>query len=267
MQTILIVSISFNLFCIIGLVFLMQKEKKRQDELKRLEKELQVVQLMSQLKEKEINAIRSIVKAQSKEGLKAVKNLHQDLDNVLDEIKKFLGVLEEKDANTFYHKIENLISEAYEILRHGFQHRKNALDSKQGFVKALKFTAKQISESENITIKVHDKNLNQRFENDLELMLYRITQELINNSIQHAKALEINIRIWVENELLYIAVEDNGRGFDASEVPDNNAGIGLKVIQRHIGNLKGKMNIDSRVGVGTIVTLKLPLKNKLTPAT
>jgi len=245
----------------------MQKEKRRQEELKSLKNELQIVQLMSQLKEKEINAIRSIVKAQNKEGLKTVKNLHQDLDKVLDEIKKLLGALEEKEANIFYHKIEHLIIEAYEILRHGSQHRKNALDPKQGFVKALKFTAKQFSESENITIKVHDKNLNQRFENDLELMLYRITQELINNSIQHAKALEINIRIWVENKLLCIAVEDNGRGFDVSEVPDNNAGIGLKVIQRHVGNLKGKMNIDSKVGVGTKVTLKLPLNNKLTTAT
>lgn len=262
MQTILIVSILISLFCIALVVFLIQKDKRRQEELIQLEKELQVVQLMSQLKEKEINAIRSIIKVQKKERLKTLNDLRQDLDNVLEGIKNSFGALKSENTKSFYHKIDNLIHEAYQIICQGAQHRRAVLDPKQGFIKALKLTAKDISESENMTIKVHDKPINHNLENNLELTLYSIIQELVNNAIQHAKAIEINIHIYTENEQLFIEVEDDGRGFNPSKVSTSNSGIGLKVIHRRIRNLEGKTNIDSRMGVGTKVTIKLPLKNK-----
>ena len=85
-----------------------------------------------------------------------------------------------------------------------------------------------------------------------ELSIYRIIQELIQNTIKHAKASELIVQLSYQAGLLSATVEDNGIGMDSNKAT---RGAGLKSIAARVGNLAGSIEIDSRQGIGTTVHL------------
>jgi signal transduction histidine kinase len=96
----------------------------------------------------------------------------------------------------------------------------------------------------------------------MEIMLYRIVQELLNNIIKHANATEVIIQFNKHSEKLSITIEDNGRGFNVSEVTDQ-SGAGLDTIQSRVDYLNGHLNIDSTKGVGTTVMMEFKLEEQV----
>jgi signal transduction histidine kinase len=91
-------------------------------------------------------------------------------------------------------------------------------------------------------------------------MLYRIVQEMINNSLKHAKAKKIELKIKVFQHHVHINYADNGAGFDVQKVFDNDSeAFGLRNMQSRVGFLNGEMNIDSTPGEGARFTLQVPI--------
>lgn len=90
--------------------------------------------------------------------------------------------------------------------------------------------------------------------------IFRIVQELIQNVSKHAEAKNAIVQMSVNEDRLYITVEDDGRGFDSSKVAGNK-GIGLKNIESRIRVLKGRMDFRSTTGEGTSVLLEIPIKS------
>jgi signal transduction histidine kinase len=88
------------------------------------------------------------------------------------------------------------------------------------------------------------------------ITLYRIVQELINNTMKHARATTAIVQITKSEELLSVTVEDDGKGFDTS-ILKTNKGIGWINIQNRVDFLKGKLDIRSRTGEGTSVQIEL----------
>lgn len=96
-------------------------------------------------------------------------------------------------------------------------------------------------------------------QNELEINIYRILQELTNNSIKHAKAQNVTIAIFKENETLLISVADDGIGFDITFKDYINPKNGLSSIKERTNILNGKLNIDSVKNNGTKVTILIPV--------
>lgn len=96
-------------------------------------------------------------------------------------------------------------------------------------------------------------------QNELEINIYRILQELTNNSIKHAKAQNVTIAISKENETLLISVADDGIGFDITFKDYINPKNGLSSIKERTNILNGKLNIDSVKNNGTKVTILIPV--------
>lgn len=96
-------------------------------------------------------------------------------------------------------------------------------------------------------------------QNELEINIYRILQELTNNSIKHAKAQNVTITIYKENETLLISVADDGIGFDTTFKDYINPKNGLSSIKERTNILKGKLNIDSKKSKGTTVLILIPV--------
>ncbi|AII53482.1 PAS domain S-box protein [Hymenobacter sp. APR13] len=94
----------------------------------------------------------------------------------------------------------------------------------------------------------------------LEVAVYRMVQELFNNIIKHAGAQEAFIHVVREADQLSISVEDNGYGFNPEPLPDALPGIGLPGIHSRVGLLGGTLNIASRPGQGTIISIELPVR-------
>lgn len=96
-----------------------------------------------------------------------------------------------------------------------------------------------------------------RFGQETELTLFRVIQELVNNILRHAGATEASVQLIKNGNQLIAMVEDNGKGFDASERTD---GIGLQNIQHRLRTIGGSVHFESRNG--TCATVRISLANE-----
>jgi signal transduction histidine kinase len=129
---------------------------------------------------------------------------------------------------------------------------------KSGLVSALRDFVQRIgTEKQHINLVLH--GLNDRLNENVETVVFRVLQELVNNIIKHAHATEITIQLIKENTELHIMVEDNGKGFDINQLEEK-SGIGLKNITSRVEYLNGTVDFDSTIGKGTTVMIDLPLE-------
>ena len=92
---------------------------------------------------------------------------------------------------------------------------------------------------------------------DIELILYRCIQEIVNNSVKHSEADEIRIIFSQSGSFFKVLIIDNGKGFDTSNTKNN--GIGLKSISERISLIDGEIKINSIINKGTHCTLSVPI--------
>jgi len=93
---------------------------------------------------------------------------------------------------------------------------------------------------------------------DKDLIIFRITQEILNNIIKHSKASEITIKLDYREAGIRLQVLDNGTGFNIIEMPEEQRGMGLKNIQKRAEIVGGEIFIQSQPGEGTCVDITIP---------
>ncbi len=85
--------------------------------------------------------------------------------------------------------------------------------------------------------------------------LYRIAQEAMHNTVKHARASRINVRLWQTSEALLLEVRDDGVGFDAmASFPGH---LGLRSMQERVALLGGTCEIESSAGTGTRLRIRI----------
>ncbi|MGH1388298.1 tetratricopeptide repeat-containing sensor histidine kinase [Kordia sp.] len=231
------------------------------------EKEQQVQQLQELIKTQEMNAINAMISGQEEERKRIAQDLHDNLGSKLSLVKIHYQSVEDnlesidEDAKTQYEKANQLLDEACKSVREISHNMISGTLSKFGLIpalKELKQTLENVYSKQNqhgIHIELSYHKLDNRLENTMEIQIYRIIQELLNNIIKHAKATQVDIQILKLENGVNIIVEDDGIGFD---VEKQHKGIGLKTIQSRVVNMKGSCLIDSGKGNGTTVTIDIP---------
>ena len=109
---------------------------------------------------------------------------------------------------------------------------------------------------------INKTDFNQRLDSLIEINIYRVTQEAINNAIKYADSSHIVVMISHSESLLSVTIDDNGKGFDPSEVgakKSSESGMGLEFMQERIKYIKGRLFLHSVKGEGTHITLNVPL--------
>jgi signal transduction histidine kinase/ligand-binding sensor domain-containing protein len=96
-----------------------------------------------------------------------------------------------------------------------------------------------------------------RINSDVRHQLFLTFKEALNNAVKHAAATEIKLRIWLQHDVLHIAIEDNGKGFTVKDAEGK--GEGLVTLRERLLPLGGRCHVESEPGKGTRVTLTLPL--------
>ncbi|WIF94844.1 sensor histidine kinase [Caminicella sporogenes] len=99
-------------------------------------------------------------------------------------------------------------------------------------------------------------------ENIIQLTIFRIIQEALNNIKKHSKASNVIIKLDIGLENIYIKIIDNGIGFDVNDKVDsinNQNGFGLYSIKERVDLLRGKIEIDSKLGRGTKISVIIPI--------
>jgi signal transduction histidine kinase len=130
---------------------------------------------------------------------------------------------------------------------------------KFGLVKALEDYCQSIAATDVLKINFSALQMENYTANiNLDITIYRIIQELINNTIKHANATEIIVQLFKEDNKLNITVEDNGKGFDVKNI-NNFKGAGWTNIINRVNYLKGKTDVVSNEKEGTSVNIEIPL--------
>lgn len=103
-----------------------------------------------------------------------------------------------------------------------------------------------------------------RYHQNFEIKVYNIIQEFINNILKHSKANNAFVKMYEENNMVCFQISDDGIGFDKTIVT-NKDGLGLNQIEARIQMMNGKFLIESTLGEGTTISVKLPVveKNKI----
>ncbi|BAZ65537.1 MAG: sensor histidine kinase [Pelatocladus maniniholoensis HA4357-MV3] len=91
---------------------------------------------------------------------------------------------------------------------------------------------------------------------EVSKILYRLVQEALTNIHKHAEATTVNIHLSAIPEQVYLTIEDNGKGFQLDQQP---MGFGLQEMQERVALLKGQFQIESKLGSGCCITVRLPL--------
>lgn len=217
--------------------------------------------------ESEDRIISTVIETEDNERKRIAKELHDSLGQKLttaslnfNSLKKDLNK-EKKGLTKLITGLNNLnsaIKDSREIA-HNLMPR--SIEN-FGYVLAVQSMIADIEEVSGIALNFYDNLKGKRLEDKLEVHLYRITQEAINNVLKYSEAKNVTIQLMSYEGDLILTIEDDGKGFDAENVLIGNASFGLKSMRNRVNSLTGNWHVDSSLGNGTLITIELPYKMK-----
>ena len=207
------------------------------------------------------------VRAQEEERRRIAREIHDSLGQMLTAIKFNVEILEdaaglqtEEDRKRLIDikaLLDNAMAEAREISY-------NLMPSVLvdfGLVPALQFLGEQFSKRNQLNVQVHTNGVEGRLDSSIEVGLYRIAQEALNNIAKHAAAHEINVQLIGDANSMRLIIEDDGKGFYVSRFePKSNQrrGMGLVSMRERAASFNGLFVLDSLPGRGTEIIVEIP---------
>jgi PAS domain S-box-containing protein len=132
-----------------------------------------------------------------------------------------------------------------------------------GIVAALQQLTEEFQKQYGIKIKFHDDGQPKSLNMDVSILLFQMVRELILNIVKHAQAQQAMLYFQRSNEQLHITVEDDGVGFEVSEMHSDHRiskGYGLFSIQERLFHIGGQITIRSEPNHGTCIIISVPLQ-------
>ena len=205
---------------------------------------------------------KAIITAQDQERYQIGGELHDNVTQILAGTLISLSMINSSgaaDISSYVDRCHDYIMLAIDEIRQ-LSHKLAPAFFKEG---TLKETFERLLHMMNVDSKfkivLHFDSLeNKRISNDIQLNLYRILQEQMNNITKYSGADEIKISVTVEDKNLKMIIQDNGRGFDTKKA---RKGIGLVNIQKRTELLFGFFSLQSSVGNGCKLQIKIPLQD------
>jgi two-component system NarL family sensor kinase len=213
--------------------------------------------------EKQLLATQSLLKGQEDERSRLAKDLHDGLGGLLSGVKLQLGamkgnlILTEEHGRIFNNALIKLDESISEMRRVAHNMMPEAL-MKLGLQHALQDYCESLSQSQPFRIETAFYGLENRLEPSVEIVVYRIVQELVNNAVKHSGATTILAQVMSQDNLITITVEDNGKGFEQSQLEEIRT-AGMQNIQSRVNYLRGTIDIQSSPGKGTSVHIECPV--------
>ena len=114
---------------------------------------------------------------------------------------------------------------------------------------------------------VQNQNSIVRFEPEVEINLYRIVQEALNNAIKYSEATMILVQITNSDQMMSIKIEDNGKGFVKEQASGKNndklGGNGFENMKERAKFINARVFIRSSYGAGTTITVNIPINSTI----
>jgi two-component system, sensor histidine kinase LadS len=209
---------------------------------------------------------RSLISTLENERKRLSGEFHDSIgQNLLVIRNRILLMLKQNQTNGQKEKLDGLAaitSETLDEIRDISQNlRPTTLDT-IGLTASLSNMLARLKRSTEIKIDfVCLGNIDEVVAKELEINVYRILQELMNNVLKHSKASHATVTITQNEQQLLIQVKDDGVGFDTQKTALNNAGNGFTSIRERVKILRGDMKIVSEIQKGTMVQVMIPIDN------
>jgi len=128
-----------------------------------------------------------------------------------------------------------------------------------GLLPTVKKFIPELAKREDLKIKLNISGRERRLAPGMEVAIFRLIQEILNNVVKHAKATFVQANIEYGDEFILVNVRDNGIGFKQEEVIKNKNFLGLMGMKERLEMLEGTFDIDSVKNTGTTITFKIPI--------
>jgi PAS domain S-box-containing protein len=223
-------------------------------ELKRAEEELRALsQRLVQIQEEERRAVANELHDQIGQSLTVLRLL---LDKTVrlppENVASNLG-----EAKALVNELMGQVHDLSLDLRPGM------LDD-LGLLPTLLWHFDRFTTKTQVQVNFKHSGLQKRFTQEVRTAAYRIVQEALTNVVRHAKVNEVTITAWVDQDTLWIRIEDRGTGFDPGALPVGASG-GLYGMSERARSLGGELTIESRPYTGTTITAQLPFSENSGP--
>jgi signal transduction histidine kinase len=220
-------------------------------------------QRIQQLEEEQkLLAAQSVIVGQENERKRIAQELHDGIGVLLSTASIHFSNVEETSTDE---KTTQLLNKANKLLKQaGGEVRKISHDmmpgvlSKFGLQEALEDIFETVEDAGSIEADYDIKLEDERLDENTEMILYRIVQEILNNTLKHAHATQIHFTLKKEANELIIHYNDNGKGFDQNKVQGAKS-LGLSGIKSRIDFLKGNMKFTSTPGKGVHYEIRIPV--------
>ena len=223
--------------------------------------------IQSQNHEQRLEMELRVLRAQEEERRRVSREIHdgpaQTLANIVLrlEIAEKLLELDPTRVKTELVDLKKLVrSNLQDIRRIIFDLRPMALDD-LGIVPAISKYLENFSESNSINCELQIEGLEKRLLPALEVALFRLIQEGMNNVAKHARCAKAEIRLIYQEELTIVRIQDFGIGFDVDStmiVPGEH--LGLIGMRERVEMFSGRFSIQSTLGKGTTIEFSIPLR-------
>ncbi|MBI1191562.1 MAG: hypothetical protein GC205_00115 [Bacteroidetes bacterium] len=222
-----------------------------------------------------LHSFQQVLESENNERRRIASDLHDSLGHLLSAARMQLSMVASDEP--FVQRTAEIVDEAAREVRHISHNLMPASLQELGLPAALRQMVRNMSPGGEPVISLETEGYSPQPE-DREMVLYRMAQEMLTNSIRHGKANHIHVRLLAAQAEIFLAVDDDGRGFDAGNATAGNVasgnatagevtvggvtetdGIGIKTMMARVEMLKGRIEIESKLGGGSKVRIYLPL--------
>lgn len=202
----------------------------------------------------------AIMTGQEMERKRIAREIHDGIGQMLAATKFNLAALDgmpSEDQPEHINKIHNTLEQSIEEASRITKNLSTKVLEELGLVTAIKELINQASGIGNVSIKTRIELSDYEPGQDVQVAIYRIIQESLNNMTKYAKASKALVRLHADTDYVLLSIADNGKGFDISD-PKNKSGHGMNNLRQRVTSIHGYIDIFSGIGMGTEVQVRIP---------
>lgn len=196
--------------------------------------------------------LTAVLRTEEKSRSRFAKDLHDGLGPLLSSARMSLSALEREtlpaDQQEIIGNTTYVIDEAIRSLREISNNLSPHVLNDFGLARGIQNFVNKSAAIHDVKIRFTTNLHTERYDTDIEVIMYRVVCELVNNSLKHSGCTEINLSLSKSGNLLSFDYSDNGKGFNPEAMTD--CGMGLSNISSRINSLNGTFDISSAKGRG-----------------
>lgn len=252
-QFVLIVGTSGMLFLTASIIFFIYLYQR-----KLIKRKLEYQKVEDLLKKQEIKSVYAMLEGQERAQKRIAAELHDNLGSLLVTINMFADTFQKLTDEKAKQNLAVRISEVAQAANDTTRQIAHSLDlgllQHFGLETAIRELVDAVNESPSLTV-ISTVQLEPNLEQELSINVYRILQELVNNTLKHAHATRIRLEVSQVKGVMIIIFSDNGVGFDTGKTKQ---GFGLQNLASRVDKLEGTLAIESTKNKGTTTIIEIP---------